>query len=80
VGKPFESVKLKVVEMNSRTDYKVIAEGDSTNTKIYADKDSKVIGDLLVKGPSVFREYWGNPEATKKEFTEDGWFITGQKS
>ena len=23
------------------------------------------------------REYWGKPEATKKEFTKDGWFKTG---
>lgn len=34
-------------------------------------------GELLVRGPAVFQGYWRNPEATKKEFTKDGWFRTG---
>ena len=34
-------------------------------------------GELEVKGTSVFTGYWQNEEATKKEFTEDGWFKTG---
>jgi malonyl-CoA/methylmalonyl-CoA synthetase len=34
-------------------------------------------GEILVKGKNVFNEYWNKPEATKKEFTTDGWFKTG---
>ena len=34
-------------------------------------------GEIQVKGSSVFKEYWLNEEATKKAFTNDGWFITG---
>ena len=34
-------------------------------------------GEILIKGPSVFKEYWNNHEATAKAFTDDGWFITG---
>ena len=34
-------------------------------------------GVLEVKGPNVFSGYWRMPEKTKEEFTEDGWFITG---
>ncbi|KAI9254641.1 hypothetical protein BY458DRAFT_480786 [Sporodiniella umbellata] len=34
-------------------------------------------GMLQIKGPTVFKEYWQRPEATQKEFTTDGWFITG---
>jgi long-chain acyl-CoA synthetase len=34
-------------------------------------------GELEVRGPSVFVGYWQNEEATKSEFTEDGWFKTG---
>ena len=34
-------------------------------------------GQLLIKGPSVFKEYWNNPEAPKETFSEDQWFVTG---
>lgn len=34
-------------------------------------------GELLVRGPSVFREYWNRPQETKDAFTPDGWFKTG---
>ncbi|KAH9849416.1 AMP-dependent synthetase and ligase [Lenzites betulinus] len=34
-------------------------------------------GILQLKGPSVFREYYNNPQATADCFTADGWFITG---
>ncbi len=33
-------------------------------------------GELWVRGPCVFEGYFGNPEATRKAFT-DGWFRTG---
>ncbi|MBQ8567692.1 MAG: iron-containing alcohol dehydrogenase [Oscillospiraceae bacterium] len=34
-------------------------------------------GQVLVKGPSVFKGYYKNPEATAEAFTEDGYFKTG---
>jgi malonyl-CoA/methylmalonyl-CoA synthetase len=34
-------------------------------------------GELLVKGPNVFKGYAGNEAATRAAFTEDGWFRTG---
>jgi malonyl-CoA/methylmalonyl-CoA synthetase len=33
-------------------------------------------GEIEVRGPSVFSEYWGKPEATREAFRE-GWFRTG---
>ncbi len=34
-------------------------------------------GEIQVRGPAVFREYWHRPEATGAAFTSDGWFKTG---
>jgi long-chain acyl-CoA synthetase len=34
-------------------------------------------GEVLIKGPNVFREYWRNPEATSETLTDDGWLLTG---
>lgn len=34
-------------------------------------------GELLIRGPTIFREYLKDPEETAKAMTEDGWFRTG---
>jgi malonyl-CoA/methylmalonyl-CoA synthetase len=35
------------------------------------------IGNLEVRGPNVFSGYWRMPEKTAEEFSEGGWFKTG---
>ena len=35
------------------------------------------VGHLQVQGPNVFAGYWRMPEKTREEFTDDGWFKTG---
>ncbi len=34
-------------------------------------------GEIVVKGPNVFKEYWNKPDATRAAFTDGGWFKTG---
>lgn len=41
------------------------------------DVEKGQAGEIQVKGPNVFSEYWQRPQATQESFTEDGWFKTG---
>lgn len=46
---------------------------DETNTLVSAGEP----GEIQIKGPNVFKEYWDKPEATRDAFTPDGWFKSG---
>ena len=48
-----------------------------TNPETGALLGADEIGMIEVRGPNVFKGYWQNPEKTKAEFREDGFFITG---
>ncbi|KAJ0393486.1 hypothetical protein P43SY_001247 [Pythium insidiosum] len=62
VGQPFPSVQARLVD---------------PETESPIDLPSEQEGELRVRGPTVFREYWGKPDATAREFDADGWFKTG---
>lgn len=34
-------------------------------------------GEVLVRGYSVMKYYWGNEDQTKEEITADRWYHTG---
>lgn len=42
-----------------------------------ADDDIGPRGELLLRGPQIFKEYYKNPEETRKAIDEEGWFHTG---
>ncbi len=37
-------------------------------------------GEIQVRGPGVFNEYWRRPEETAAAFTPEGWFRTGDRA
>jgi malonyl-CoA/methylmalonyl-CoA synthetase len=39
--------------------------------------EEKGYGEIQIKGPAVFLEYWNLPLQTQASFTQDGWFKTG---
>ncbi|XP_072373825.1 malonate--CoA ligase ACSF3, mitochondrial isoform X2 [Scyliorhinus torazame] len=80
VGTPMPGVEVRIAMENptkNHCSYTVIAEGNSTETKVRPGMEGKE-GELLVKGHSVFREYWNRTKETKESFTLDGWFKTAE--
>lgn len=74
VGWPLPSVQARLVDVDTN---EVIEPGH----EIGADGRERS-GEIQLRGPTIFKEYWRNPEATAKEFvqTDDGkgpWFKTG---
>jgi fatty acid CoA ligase FadD36 len=39
--------------------------------------DGEPLGELQVRGPTLFTGYLGQPETTTASYTDDGWFRTG---
>ncbi|HEX6279253.1 MAG TPA: long-chain fatty acid--CoA ligase [Pyrinomonadaceae bacterium] len=48
--------------------------------KVFDEEDSELpdseLGEIVLRGPNIFKEYFKNPEATAKAFA-NGWFHTG---
>ena len=61
VGLALEDVKVRVAALENEKE--VLKNGE--------------IGVVEVMGPNVFKGYWKQPEKTKSEFRDDGFFITG---
>lgn len=74
VGWPLPSVEVRLVNTETHEVIDIGAE---------LDKDGKEIeGEIQLRGPTIFREYWANSKATSEEFVDgrDGkgpWFKTG---
>jgi long-chain acyl-CoA synthetase len=62
-----------VIALNSPVHHRIGTVG-----KILPNLEVRIAsdGEILVRGPSVFKAYWNRPEETQNAF-EDGWFKTG---
>lgn len=75
VGWPLPSVEARLVDVDTN---EVIKEGEEIDSKT----DRERSGEIQLRGPTIFREYWRNPTATESEFVQDSdgqgrWFKTG---
>jgi long-chain acyl-CoA synthetase len=61
VGMPFPDTEIRIVELGTKD--KEVPLGEP--------------GDLLVRGPQVFKGYWNKPDETKTSLIGDGWCRTG---
>ncbi|RBQ75772.1 hypothetical protein VDGD_01098 [Verticillium dahliae] len=74
VGWPLPSVEARLVDTDTGA---VIPEGDRVDAE-----GRERAGEIQLRGPTIFKEYWRNPTATAKEFVADPdgrgpWFKTG---
>lgn len=74
VGWPLPSVQVRLVDTETN---EVIHAGSEIDA--YGKERD---GEIQLRGPTIFKEYWRNPEATLKEHVEDAdgggrWFKTG---
>jgi malonyl-CoA/methylmalonyl-CoA synthetase len=61
VGPPLPGVELRLVDDDGKT---------------IEASDGETVGEILIRGPSLFVEYLNRPDATAEAF-DDGWFRTG---
>mmetsp|Transcript_18235 Transcript_18235/g.26111 ORF Transcript_18235/g.26111 Transcript_18235/m.26111 type:complete len:775 (-) Transcript_18235:1889-4213(-) len=79
VGLPLPSVDVKIVDEDTGdtiipdTLTKTISSSPATTT----GTTETLSGELCVKGPTVFIEYYNKPSATASAFDDDGYFRTG---
>jgi len=45
--------------------------------RIAPDQGDRITGGIEVRGPNVFAGYWNRPDLARSEFTDDGYFRTG---
>ncbi|KAB8302746.1 hypothetical protein EYC80_006097 [Monilinia laxa] len=74
VGWPLPTVQVRLVDTET---HEVILPGAELDA---AGKERD--GEIQLRGPTIFKEYWRNPEATQKEHVDDPdgggrWFKTG---
>lgn len=77
VGMPLPSVSVALADPDTQKIVFKCANHGGQVTVEDPSPNGDPTGELLVKGESVFREYFNKPQATLKDFTDQKWFITG---
>ncbi|EEA25919.1 hypothetical protein TMatcc_005831 [Talaromyces marneffei ATCC 18224] len=75
VGWPLPSVEVRLWDTDKE---EVIQPGEEIDKETGRER----VGEIQLRGPTIFREYWNNPKATAESFVSDAdgkgkWFRTG---
>jgi malonyl-CoA/methylmalonyl-CoA synthetase len=88
-GAPLPLVQARIVSYDNASEVLHEAKGEfnkgfwsseAGTSQAPPENSQEIVGNLQVKGPTVFQKYFKKPEATKESFTADGWFITGDSA
>lgn len=81
VGIPMPGVEIQLARFPGTTqpdcEYDSLVKSTHTSTSVNIS-EKNITGEILVKGPNLFKGYWKKPKVTEKEFTKDGWYKTGK--
>ena len=69
VGMPLPGVEIRLMDLD--------VDEETGRHRYGAETAQGRPGEIQVRGPSVFREYWRRPDATREAFSDDGWFRSG---
>lgn len=74
VGWPLPQVEARLVDTETN---EVIPLGEEVDAQ-----GRERVGEIQLRGPTIFKEYWGNEKATRESFVDGGdggehWFCTG---
>ncbi|XP_054708273.1 malonate--CoA ligase ACSF3, mitochondrial-like [Uloborus diversus] len=77
VGKILPNVEVKIQCLDEKLGKEcVLVQGNYENVNLHPNSEGKP-GELMIRGPNVFKKYWNKEKATSESFTEDRWFKTG---
>ncbi|TNF32894.1 MAG: hypothetical protein EP329_09115, partial [Deltaproteobacteria bacterium] len=84
----FEMIGLPVYQVYGLTETTAIVTMDKPGSEVAGWVGQAITGcetrigdegELLVRGPNIFKGYWRREEATAESFAEGGWFKTGDQ-
>lgn len=77
VGRAIQDVELRIDQDWKEHHSQSTDDANENDGEANAEPEDENEGEILARGPSVFKGYWNLPDKTDQAFTSDGWFRTG---
>ena len=71
-----------IIEMQNKRKFAGETLGATTNELKIVNEEKEIVprgevGEFVLKGPGIARGYWKKPDETEEQFTDDGWWYSG---